>query len=227
MGDSIFKVINSRGLDERVDVMPRGGARIRDIKHLFTDFNFEQYSEVILYIGGNDVSSGTQSEILSTELNDVIKLLLDKRCTVHVCTVCPRVDADVQSYNDTIRRICDQTGVNLIECYNSFVYGDGRRVNQYYCHDGIHLSIYGSKTLVNCLNKRIHIIRKSDTQSNTARSWQQTPRERGFGPTYNKRQVRCNICGRRNHMTRDCRQDRGNFPSRRGPADTGYNMNRH
>ena len=96
------------------------------------------FSDVILYVGGNDVSGRKPLETLRQELHDVVLYLLDQHCRVHLCTVCSRTDVDVRPLNE-LWKICGSTGANMMACYNSFIYGNGRTVLHNYNRDGIHL----------------------------------------------------------------------------------------
>lgn len=226
IGDSIFKVINKRGLNEHIDVESLSGAKVHDIQERVKMADFRQYNDVVLYVGGNDVSSGKQRATLKRELQDVVERLLDERHTVYLCTLCPRKDADVQLVNDDIKQICEYTGAILIDCYNAFVYGNGQTVNHYISRDGIHLNRYGARTLVNYLNQAIHIIKKrtEDHNSTTPRQRRspQQPQTRAYNQT--RSNIRCNICGRNNHITQDCRyrhnrwNGNGYQQNKRGPG---------
>ena len=56
--------------------------------------DLRDFSDVIQYVGGNDVSGGKPLETLRQELHDVVLYLRDQHCRVHLCTVCPRSDTE-------------------------------------------------------------------------------------------------------------------------------------
>ena len=74
----------------------------------------------------------------------------------------PRQQVDVSKFNNNVREICAETGADLIDIYQSFVYGDGSRVRHYYFPDGVHLNGYGSGALVTNINRYISIIKRKE-----------------------------------------------------------------
>ncbi len=79
---------------------------------------------------------------------------------IHVCTVCPRSDADVIPVNDMVTQVCQDSSADLIDCYQSFVFGDGSAVKMLFGKDGIHLGLQGSSQLVSTINKATPIIKE-------------------------------------------------------------------
>ena len=160
IGDSVFKGIQRRGLNNKTDINSGSGATINLLNERLSEVGTHKYSNVVLYIGGNDVSNGKSSVTLRAEIRDTTLSLQRKQCCVYLCTICPRQDVDVRPYNNEIREVCRETGAVLIECHNAFVYGDGTTVRHFYNNDGIHLNLLGTKTLVFTVNKKLHIVKR-------------------------------------------------------------------
>ena len=66
-----------------------------------------------------------------------------------------------------------ETGADLIDVYQSFVYGDGSRVRHYFFPDGVHLNGYGSRALVTTINRQISIVKRKE-QSRSRENLKQT-----------------------------------------------------
>ena len=165
IGDSIVKGIQQPGLDSLVDCIKLSGAIITDIARKLQNIDLRQYGNVIIFVGGNDVSGGKWPDASRVELTKVVQTLHRQRCKVYLCTVSPRQQVDVSLYNSYVRDICAETGARLIDCYQSFVYGDGSRVRHYFMADGVHLNGYGSRTLVATINRHISIIKRNEKAS--------------------------------------------------------------
>ncbi|KAL4231846.1 hypothetical protein ACF0H5_009422 [Mactra antiquata] len=109
---------------------------------------------------------GARSDLLR-----MAQWLQEQQCNVYICTACPR--QDVSALNEVIHQICSQTGTEEIDCYRSFVYGDGNIVRHFFVPDGIHLSRFDSKTLVGSINKRIHVIKRQSNDGHQSTSGNQ------------------------------------------------------
>ncbi|WAR12340.1 MTG2-like protein [Mya arenaria] len=160
-----FKVssgIQPPGLSTNVELVKISGAKIRDVAQRLNEIDTRHYNDVIIHVGGNDVSDGKQPDASYREILNVTQKLQEQRCKVHLCTVCPRRDADVSEFNSRVRQVSRETGADLIDCYQAFVYGNGDTVIPYFTRDGIHLTEQGSRTLVATVNSRVHIIRDRD-----------------------------------------------------------------
>ena len=167
VGNSIIKGIQPRGLSRNVDQYTCPGAIITGIGNKIHQLDMSLYSNVILYVGGNDVNCGKRLEASRVELLKLIRYIQHLQSNVHVCTVSPRVDADVRYYNNMVREVCAETGAAVIDTYSSFVYGDGNTVRQYYSRDGVHLNKFGSRTLVRAINQQFQIV-KTQARANVS-----------------------------------------------------------
>jgi len=192
IGDSIIKGIQPRGLNTNVDCRTCPGAIITDLGKRIEQLDMRVYSKVAVYVGGNDVSSGLRLGDSRAELLRLTRHIQRQQCEVYVCTISPRQDADVRGYNSMVKEICEETGANVIETNPSFVYGDGNMVRHYFTRDGIHLSEYGSRTLVKAINQRLQITKpkgRSNTGTRQAIHSATTDRDLAYShyyPRYNR-----------------------------------------
>ena len=162
VGDSILNKVNKNGLNNDTEPIYIPGGEARDIRINIQGWDMREYANVIIYVGGNDVSPKFgQVPMTSTlaELKETTDWLRKQRCKVYICTVCPRSDADVTELNNEIRRFCRDSDAHLIDVSKRFTYGDGSVVQHFFQQDGIHLSDRGSRTLVSAINQLLSIVK--------------------------------------------------------------------
>jgi hypothetical protein len=201
IGDSVIKGIQQKGLNDKIDIKKCSGAKIKDISNSLDNLDMGPYSNVIIHVGGNDVSGGKRHETSYQELLEITVKLQEQQRRVFLCTVCPRQDVDISQLNRNIRRICQETGAYLIEAYQAFVYGNGDTVEQYFSSDGIHLNMHGSRTLVATINKCIQIIKHKRHVENAHVSQSSAGRERRI----QQNGIFCCYCGiTGDHISDDC-----------------------
>ena len=85
---------------------------------------------------------------------------LSKKCKIYLCTVCPRTDIEVTPVNDILKQVCEQSPATLIDCYPSFVFGNGKAVHLLFHKDGIHLVQKGTSTLLKVIDKSGPILKR-------------------------------------------------------------------
>ena len=78
VGDSLLKGIHPSGLTNKVDLDKISGAKVKDIDRRIDNIDKNIYSDVIVHVGGNDVSDGKSYETACRELRDVTVLVLIK-----------------------------------------------------------------------------------------------------------------------------------------------------
>ena len=172
IGSSILKDINTKGLDPDISISTNRGAGIKQIVQKVNLIEVKQYKNVIVYIGGNNMSDGMQIQEIHEEYAKLICVLKEKECNVHLCTVCPRQDTEVIPLNDVIKQLSTCYGVNYVDCYSPFIYGDGQPVRQNFSKDLIHLSQKGTSALLRAIHKHLPVLRLN-------RSLNQQSREHG------------------------------------------------
>ena len=179
IGDSILSGINKRGLNKNTHIKTLPGRKIKDIRLTLDSWDMTNYENVIIYIGGNDMAEGGDARIAYREIKQLLHELNRHNCTVYLCTVAPRRDADVVPLNDIIKQICEETDAQFIELYTSFISENGNMAQHLYGSDGIHLHARGCSTLVANINKAVHIIKEKtsgqqDRQANRSNTLHST-----------------------------------------------------
>ena len=235
IGDSIIKGIQKKGLKNDVDVLTLPGRKAADIRKRLLELDLSTYKNIIIYVGGNDAADKSTKSVYG-DLKETINAL-HKDCKLYLCTVCPRSDTDVNYVNGALRQLTEETAAELIDCYQSFVYGDGSAVGHFYGRDGIHQCKRGSSQLVTTINARIPIIKERQPSPGAFDSPRRSPGRphvRGFqnrqASGFHRRQTgnarwsrdgrpvsqprisrwrRCYNCGLYNHATDECR----NYPT--------------
>jgi lysophospholipase L1-like esterase len=94
----------------KVDRYVCSGAILTDIERRVNQLDLTQYKHVIIFVGGNDFSSEKRPDALHAKLFELTRSIQHHKCKVHLCTISPRLDADVTSFNKNVRDICIKTG---------------------------------------------------------------------------------------------------------------------
>lgn len=165
MGDSLISSVNPKGLKHGVFKQGIPGAKI---DHLFNQakvFNIKQFSHVIIYVGGNDASSGTDTEYFEERYEQVIQYLkqVNSSCKIYICNVCPRRDTDTSDVNEAIHRVCQHNDICMIDVNKAFYDKRGTIIGRYYAEDSIHLSASGVKRLTGAIDREISIVADYDS----------------------------------------------------------------
>ena len=234
IGDSILHPINPKGMVAGIQKHSHSGAKVRDIIDDITLYNLKSFRSVILYIGGNDSSSGTDVDFFQESYDELVSLVKTSNpdCHLYVCCIAPRADTDVSLYNACIRRVADHwanNNVSLIDESTKFFTGrDGVPPTRYYAHDGIHLSNSGIKRLLHAMDSHSHLVEDFDKcvftphrRNNAGNSMPgRFQRSSGHSQAGNRQYAgmrhrngpnrneygrrRCFACGMTGHIIRDC-----------------------
>ncbi|WAR21541.1 hypothetical protein MAR_015515 [Mya arenaria] len=142
IGDSILKNVKSRGL-ETVEIRMIRGAKLT----MLGKSQVDDLKNVILYIGGNDVSDGQDLHEMFKQLKDGIESVQRRNpyCEMYVCTICPRADCSVSQANKMLAALCEETGAKLINTFNKFVFGDGSSIPESSDAGSYHSEIGGAE----------------------------------------------------------------------------------
>ena len=227
MGDSVISPVNTRGLKKEVFKHSFPGAGIDHIFDQSNMFNMSQFSEVILFVGGNDASSGTDIEYFE-ELYEQVILNIKKAnntCRVYLCNMSPRSDTDVSEVNQAIHRLCQEHNLTMVDINKSFYDRQGRIIGRYYGDALIHLSISGVKRLLGEINKEFDFVENFENCSFKSRNQKKSRNHhrsktnnqrlnngrRSGRPTQNRvassinSGLACYKCGETNHETSQCK----------------------
>ena len=144
VGDSLLKGINSKGLENGVRICSKNGAKIKDIWDEIAVYDMKSFQNIILCVGGNDGSSGTETGLFEEKYDELVGYIkaANNDCAVYLCKVVPRGDVDVSGINTSIERVANHWRmhhVKLITSTNELFFGaDGMPCGRYYSNDGIH-----------------------------------------------------------------------------------------
>ena len=165
IGSSILKGIRTRGLNPEVEISTNPGADFKRIlEKKLRKINLNSYANVIVYIGGNDISNGRSVLEVSKTIEQIVLACKQHNCKVYLCMICHRKDGDVIPVNDCIKQMSELYGVNYMNIYGAFTFNDGSVATHFYYRDGIYLNNTGTSTLVRSINNVVPIIKKSTNQ---------------------------------------------------------------
>ena len=72
IGSSILKGLRTRGLNPEVEISTNPGADSKRILEKFRKSNLDSYANVIVYIGGNDISNGRSVLEVSNTIEQIV-----------------------------------------------------------------------------------------------------------------------------------------------------------
>ena len=197
IGDSLISSINSKGLAPNVIKHGISGAKVDDVSTQIKVYDFSKISHVILYVGGNDASSGTDVEYFEEIFDQLIQYIQDanNQCRIIICNTCPRGDTCTTDINDIARSLTQHHDLSLIDLNKAFHDRHGNIIVGYYQKDCIHLSPSGVKRLLGTINQEVTVVGDFE---NCAYSW-----HRGKRPQRQRRQQQQQPHGGQNRITRD------------------------
>ena len=229
IGDSLISSVNPKGLFPNVIKNSISGGNIDKISTQIKVYDITKFSDMIIYVGGNDASSGIDIEYFEEMFDQVIRHIKESngRCKIHLCLTCPRGDMSTKEVNDIIQSLAQHYGIGLIDQDRAFHNKNGNIITGYYDSDNIHLSTSGVKRLLGTINEQVTIV--SDF-AKCAYGRRQGTRPQQNGPQHNRRKQQpyrgrnmnvqdrqnntnfnqidvnlCYKCGESNHDTNNCR----------------------
>ncbi|MCG8046830.1 MAG: GDSL-type esterase/lipase family protein [Candidatus Thiodiazotropha endolucinida] len=219
IGDSIITGANPKGLKDSVRREGIPGATIDTILKEIRVFDICKFSHIILYIGGNNASQGTDTEYFEEKYDQLLHYITEKNssCQVLLANSCPRADTDTVDINAVIKRLSQQYNMKLVDMDHAFHNKHGEIIDRYYSRDSIHLSQSGIKRLLATINSMVEIVRNFDqcvyykhkrTSFQHQRNNASTPQSTRQTVHKFKRNSLCNKCGEDNHSTRQCKHRR-------------------
>ena len=117
-------------------------------------YNLKNFTNVIIYVGGNDVSNGSNVQYVEEKYDQLLQYIKDNNGNICItlCTVCPRKDADVINLNEIVTALSEEYSTQLVEMEKYFC-TDENPVMRYYGKDQIHLSKSGIRRLLDYIEK--------------------------------------------------------------------------
>lgn len=161
IGDSILTGVNRKGLAPNIECQPYSGANIDVVYEKVQMFDLSKFSDIVIYVGGNDSSDNTDIEYFEEKYEQLLHHIKNKNpiCEIHLCTSCPRGDTDVEDVNDVIKRLCEEHQVKYIDTNAGFYDKHHQlRTHFYKPRDSIHLSRSGIKRVLGLINETLYIV---------------------------------------------------------------------
>lgn len=128
-------------------------------------YDLKQFSNVIIYVGGNDASQRIDNDLFEECYEQLINYVKtgNPLCTIFLCNSCPRGDVDVSEFNMIMQEQCDVHNTKYIDTYSAYFDNGGQLRSYFYQRrDNIHLSSSGTKRLLGTINKHIPIVDNFD-----------------------------------------------------------------
>ncbi|VDI54060.1 Hypothetical predicted protein [Mytilus galloprovincialis] len=181
IGSSILKGIRPSGLS-KTDIRTFRGANIDRITSEIMKMNLRTYKNIILQVGGNDISAGHSLKELEEDFESLIwaaRSCCNKDCNIIVSGLPPRYDVNVYSANLVLEKLCQQFGLVFIRQYEMYMSDSFNQNKGFYTHDGIHFNSRGTSRYIKTINNIVGIL--------------------------NYHSYACANCGELNHKTSSCR----------------------
>ena len=107
IGDSIIGSINQKGLEPNEIKNGISEAKISHIIGQIKIYDMKSFSNVIICIGSNDASSGSDLAYFEELYEQVIQYIKQSndKCQIFLCNICPRADTCVGDINGIIQRL--------------------------------------------------------------------------------------------------------------------------
>lgn len=160
IGDSLISSVNPKGLTSNVVKNGISGGNIDKVSTQIKVYDIRKFSHVIVYVGGNDASNGTDIEYFEEMFDQVIQHIkgANNQCKIILCTSCPRSDTSTSDVNDIIQTLAQHHNISFIDQNKAFHDRHGNIIAGYYDTDGIHLSPSGVKRLLGTINREVTIV---------------------------------------------------------------------
>ena len=196
IGDSLISSVNPKGLKQNVFRNGISGGKITHVLNHMKVFDLNQFSTVIIYVGGNDAANGSDPELFEEKYDQLIRHIkgVNSQCQIVLCNMCPRGDTSTSEVNELIKSLSEEHQIVMIDVDKTFHDSRNNVIRRYYDSDSIHLSPSGVKRLLNAINNKITIVQDYDLCAFNRRQQRNTKPLLGLNRT-RKQQSRS---GRRN-----------------------------
>ena len=225
LGDSIIKGVNTKGLADGVHKHSNSGGNIQTLIDEISLYDLNAFSTIVIYIGGNNVARGDNPSTIEEKYDELISLIkcTNSSCKIILCNIAPRTDADVKNLNQAIDRLAMHwrcQGVEQVSDIHNMFLKKGVTDSRYFHPDGIHLTVSGTKRLLDAINRVFPLVKDFDNcafngkrivNNGNAGSGFQAPQRNYPGPFQAGRRTMqgrvpliCFGCHRRGHKVADC-----------------------
>ena len=115
------------------------GATIDKLTDKINELNIENCETIILYDGGNDADNGEDIESFREHYESLIDTVKDGNRRIIVSELLSRESVDLEPYNETLKSLCADNIVELVDNYDGFLLATGELVDSYYSKDKVHI----------------------------------------------------------------------------------------
>ena len=97
MGDSILTNVNTNGLKRNTQKHSKSGARVSSLLHEIPIYDMTVFSDVTIYIGGNDACRKVDDKLFEETYDRLIGQIKgsNRDCKIFLCKIAPRGDTGV------------------------------------------------------------------------------------------------------------------------------------
>ena len=159
IGDSIICGINKEGLKEHVYQHGISRATVKTILDEIKMYDLQQFSHVVIYVGGNNASNKSDIETFEHQYGQLLKHIKERSDSrIILVNSCPRADTDTSAVNRVIRRLSEYHNTELVDAYKAFYDNSAKLIKRFYSSDSIHLSDSGTRRLLGSINEKLEIV---------------------------------------------------------------------
>lgn len=160
IGSSIIKGIDKRRISKHVDVQTHRGATVPTLTEKLRSPDLENYSTIVVVVGGNDASSNVSLERFRSNFSIMLQNIhiFSSDAKIVVSEICPRNGVNVRPYNAMIQEVCSKyQDIKVVKQEDSFLSRSGDMISLFYHRDQIHLTNHGTVQLLRNINNVISI----------------------------------------------------------------------
>lgn len=219
MGDSVLHGVNSKGLQHNVHKHSVSGATIRTMLRDIELYDLKQFSSIIFYIGGNDLSRNIDSDLIEEQYDQLIAIVKSQNpeCQIILCKLAPRGDVDVSVINKIVERLACHHKTECADNFRAFFDKNGSIITRFLNpNDHIHPSKSGVKRILATINEPVKLVYDFEKCVFTRqaynhpdnRDYTRQDRNRSANQLFGENNGRCLNCYDSSHSTYRCRHKR-------------------
>ena len=206
IGSSITQNIRRRGLKENSQVRTMSGAGVLDIRQEISSMDLSEISDIIIQVGGNDVSRNRNMDAIKEDFAEIISDVNHRspNTKVLISEVTPRKtkkgkNVDMSEINRTIKAVCEMYGATLIESSRAIKSVNTRQFRK----DNLHLNKKGTRDLLFAYEQYVPILKCAEKVTNGCTYCGEEGHN--FKTCRHGGKITCYVCSRSGHKAKHCR----------------------
>ena len=212
VGSSIFKNIRVNELKKNTAVRSFPGATIKSLQSKLRQFNIDKCETIIIHVGGNDADQGIDLDKFSDSYTSLINDLTSENRHIIVSGLLPRASVNLNPYNERLRTMCEDQGIDFVDSYNGFLLASGDLADSYFHRDKVHPNSFGIKKMLKNIDVLHRVTAPGENYKNFKSSNSVRRKYSHHSQSYNSsykthfqnRSQYCHICRKNGHSTTDC-----------------------